>query len=78
MTYTFRIPFVGHHSSIVNGKGGSTIKKLMVETGCFIKAENANVSEGRPLPFFHVEGLNEKMVNQAALQIQSMLMTPMM
>ena len=78
MTYTFRIPFVGHHSSIVNGKGGSTIKKLMGETGCFIKAENANVSEGRPLPFFHIEGLNEKMVNQAALQIQSMLMTSMM
>jgi hypothetical protein len=78
MVHIFLIPFVGHHSSFVIGKGGSTIKKLMEETGCFIKAEKANVAEGRPLPFFHIEGPNEKMVNQATIQIQSMLMTSMM
>jgi hypothetical protein len=78
MPYIFLIPFVGHHSSIVIGKGGSTIKKLIEETGCFIKAENANVSEGRPLPFFRVDGLNEKMVNQATIRIQTMLLTSMM
>ena len=50
----------------------------MEETGCFINAEKANVAEGRPLPFFHIEGPNEKMVNQATIQIQSMLMTSMM
>ena len=48
------------------------------ETGCFIKAEKANVSEGRPLPFFHIEGPNEKMVNQATIRIQTMLLTSMM
>jgi len=50
----------------------------MEETGCFIKAEKANVGEGRPLPFFHIEGPNEKMVNQATIKIQTMLMTSMM
>ena len=78
MTVTFLIPFVGHHSAFVIGKGGSTIKKMNGETGCFIKAEKANVGEGRPLPFFHIEGPNEKMVNQATIRIQTMLLTSMM
>jgi hypothetical protein len=78
MPYIFLVPFVGHHSSFVIGKGGSTIKKLVEETGCFIKAEKSNVAEGRPLPFFHIEGPNEKMVNQATIRIQTMLMTSMM
>jgi hypothetical protein len=78
MSFTFLIPYVGHHSAFVIGKGGSTIKKLMEETGCFIKAEKPNAAEGRPLPFFIVEGPNEKMVNQATIKIQTMLMTSMM
>lgn len=78
MTYTELIPFVGHHSSIVIGKGGSTIKQLMRETGCFIKAEKPNASANRPLPFFVVQGPNEKAVNQATIRIQRLLMNSMM
>jgi hypothetical protein len=78
MPFTFLIPYVGRHSAFVIGKGGSTIKKLMEETGCFINAEKPNAAEGRPLPFFHIEGPNEKMVNQATIKIQTMLMTSMM
>ena len=78
MTYTELIPFVGHHSSIVIGKGGSTIQHLMRETGCFIKAEKPNASAGRPLPFFAVQGPHEKAVNQATIRIQGLLMKSMM
>jgi hypothetical protein len=78
MTYTELIPFVGHHSSIVIGKGGSTIQQLMRETGCFIKAEKPNASAGRPLPFFAVQGPHEKAVNQATIRIQRLLMKSMM
>ena len=77
MSYTELIPFVGRHSSIVIGKGGNTIKQLMRETGCFIKAEKPNASEGRPLPFFVVEGPHEKAVNQATIRIQRLLMNSM-
>jgi hypothetical protein len=78
MTHTELIPFVGHHSSIVIGKGGSTIKQLMRETGCFIKVEKPNSSAGRPLPFFVVQGPHEKAVNQATIRIQRLLMNSMM
>jgi len=78
MNYTELIPFVGHHSSIVIGKGGSTIKQLMRETGCFIKAEKPNASDGRPLPFFVVQGHHEKAVNQATIRIQRLLLNSMM
>ena len=78
MTYTELIPFVGHHSSIVIGKGGSTIKQLIQETGCFIKAEKPNASDGRPLPFFVVQGPHEKAVNQATIRIQRLLLNSMM
>jgi len=78
MTHTVLIPFVGRHSSIVIGRAGSTIKQLMRETGCFIKAEKPNASAGRPLPFFVVQGPHEKAVNQATIRIQRLLMNSMM
>ena len=50
----------------------------MRETGCFIEAKKPDASSKRPLPFFIVQGPNEKMVNQATIRIQQLLMSSMM
>ena len=78
MAYVEFIPFTGHHGSIVIGKKGSTIKQLMFETGCNITARKPSPTEGRPFPFFSIEGPHEKAVNQATIRIQKLILSSMM
>ena len=77
MTFVHTIPFVGSHSSIVIGKGGSTIKQLQSEFGCFIKAMKPDKEKGLPLPYFLVEGNDERAVNHVIIKIQGLLLRSM-
>ena len=77
MTFTYTIPFVGSHGSMVIGKGGSTIKKLQTDFRCFIKAMKADKENGLPLPYFLIEGSDERAVNHAIIKIQGLLLRSM-
>ena len=77
MTFTHTIPFVGSHSSIVIGKRGSTIKQLQSEFGCFIKAMKPDKEKGLPLPYFIIEGTDERAVNHVIIKIQGLILRSM-
>ena len=77
MTFVHTIPFVGSHSSIVIGKRGSTIKQLQTEFGCFIKAMKPDKEKGLPLPYFLIEGNDERAVNHVIIKIQGLLLRSM-
>lgn len=77
MSFTHTIPFVGSHSSIVIGKRGSTIKQLQSEYGCFIKAMKPDKEKGLPLPYFIIEGSDERAVNHVIIKIQGLLLRSM-
>ena len=77
MTFTHTIPFVGSHSSIVIGKRGSTIKQLQDEFGCFIKVMKPDKEKGLPLPYFIIEGTDERAVNHVIIKIQGLILRSM-
>jgi hypothetical protein len=70
--FSYTVPFVGTHSSIVIGAKGSCIRSLQQEFGVNIRAMKADTSKNLPVPYFLIEG-NERDVLFAALKVQSLL-----
>ena len=70
--FSFSVPFVGNHSSIVIGAKGKCIRSLQQEFGVNIKAMKADPSQNLPVPYFLIEG-NERDVLFASLKVHSLL-----
>ena len=70
--FSYTVPFVGNHSSIVIGAKGNCIRSLQQEFGVNIRAMKADTSKNLPVPYFLIEG-NERDVLFAALKVQSLL-----
>ena len=71
-TFTYSVPFVGNHSSIVIGAKGKCIQSLQQEFGVNIQAMKADPSKNLPVPYFFIEG-NERDVLFASLKVYSLL-----
>ena len=70
--FSFTVPFVGKHSSIVIGSKGKCIKSLQQEFRVNILAMKADSSKNLPVPYFLIEG-NERDVLFASLKVHSLL-----
>ena len=70
--FSYTVPFVGTHSSIVIGAKGSCIRSLQQEFGVNIRAMKADTSKNLPVPYFLIEG-DERDVLFASLKIHSLL-----
>ena len=75
---SFSIPFRYPHGGIVIGRGGNTVKGIAAKTGTRITTHKADHARKLPLPYFLVEGPHQRAVNEATIQIQSLLLTSMM
>ena len=71
-TFTYNVPFVGNHSSMVIGSKGKCIQSLQQEFGVNIRAMKADTSKNLPVPYFLIEG-NERDVLFASLKVHSLL-----
>jgi len=71
-TFTYNVPFVGKHSSMVIGSKGKCIVSLQKEFGVNIQAMKADPSKNLPVPYFLIEG-NERDVLFASLKVYSLL-----
>lgn len=70
--FSFTVPFVGKHSSMVIGSKGKCIKSLQQEFGVNIRAMKPDASKNLPVPYFLIEG-NERDVLFASLKVHSLL-----
>ena len=70
--FSFTVPFVGKHSSIVIGAKGKCLRSLQKEFGVNIKAMKADPSQNLPVPYFLIEG-SERDVLFASLKVHSLL-----
>ena len=70
--FSYTVPFVGNHSSIVIGVKGKCIQSLQQEFGVNIRAMKADTSKNLPVPYFLIEG-NERDVLFASLKVHSLL-----
>jgi len=70
--FSYSVPFVGNHSSIVIGAKGKCIQSLQKEFGVKIQAMKAEPSKNLPVPYFLIEG-DERDVLFASLKINSLL-----
>ena len=70
--FSYSVPFVGNHSSMVIGSKGKCIKSLQQEFGVDIRAMKPDNAKNLPVPFFLIEG-NERDVLFAALKVHSLL-----
>ena len=72
MTFSYSVPFVGKHSSMVIGSKGKCIQSLQQEFGVGIRAMKADHQKNLPVPYFLIEG-DERSVLFAALKVHSLL-----
>ena len=70
--FSYTVPFVGNHSSMVIGSKGKCIQSLQQEFGVNIRAMKADPSKNLPVPYFLIEG-NERDVLFASLKVHSLL-----
>jgi len=70
--FSYTVPFVGNHSSMVIGSKGKCIQSLQKEFGVNIQAMKADTSKNLPVPYFLIEG-NERDVLFASLKVHSLL-----
>jgi hypothetical protein len=70
--FSYTVPFVGNHSSIVIGAKGNCIRSLQQEFGVNIRAMKADTSKNLPVPYFLIEG-DERDVLFASLKVHSLL-----
>ena len=70
--FSYTVPFVGNHSSMVIGSKGKCIQSFQKEFGVNIKAMKADTSKNLPVPYFLIEG-NERDVLYASLKVHSLL-----
>ena len=70
--FSYTVPFVGNHSSMVIGSKGKCIQSLQKEFGVNIHAMKADTSKNLPVPYFLIEG-NERDVLFASLKVHSLL-----
>ena len=70
--FTYNVPFVGNHSSIVIGTKGKCIQSIQQEFGVNTRAMKADTSKNLPVPYFLIEG-NERDVLFASLKVHSLL-----
>jgi hypothetical protein len=76
MSFSFQVPFTNPHGSIVNGRKGTYISYLQEQFGCTITTIN-KPKPPQTLPFFNIEGSDERQVNRAALKVFSLLNSSM-
>lgn len=70
--FSYSVPFVGTHSSMVIGSNGKCIKSLQQEFGVDIHAMKADHPKKLPVPYFLITG-DEISVLFAALKVHSLL-----
>ena len=70
--FSYNVPFVGNHSSMVIGSKGKCIQSLQKEFAVNIRAMKADPSKNLPVPYFFIEG-NERDVLFASLKVHSLL-----
>ena len=75
MSYTQAIPYTGSHGAIVVGKKGVAIRGLQNEFGCKITSKKAEPDQGRPVPFFLIEGSDVLKVSLAAIRVLTLINT---
>jgi len=75
MSYTQAIPYTGHHGAIVVGKKGVAIRGLQQEFGCKITSKKPEPDQGRPVPYFLIEGDDILKVSQAAIRVLTLINT---
>jgi hypothetical protein len=76
MSFSFSVPFTNPHGSIVVGRKGACIAQLQEEFGCTITTVN-HPKPPNSLPFFSIEGSDERQVNRAALKVFALLNSSM-
>jgi hypothetical protein len=70
--FSYSVPFVGNHSSMVIGSKGKCIQSLQNEFGVDIRAMKADHQKNLPVPYFLIKG-DERSVLFAALKVHSLL-----
>ena len=75
MSYTQAIPYTGRHGAIVVGKKGVAIRGLQDEFGCKITSKKAEPDQGRPVPYFLIEGDDAMQVSHAAIRVLMLINT---
>jgi len=70
--FSYSVPFVGTHSSMVIGSNGKCIKSLQHEFGVDIRTMKADYPKKLPVPYFLITG-DERSVLFAALKVHSLL-----
>ena len=75
MSYTQAIPYTGSHGAIVVGKKGVAIRGLQQEFGCKITSKKAEPEQGRPVPYFLIEGSDVLQVSLAAIRVLTLINT---
>ena len=76
MSFSLQVPFTNPHGSIVVGRKGACISHLQEQFGCTITTIN-KTKPPQTLPFFNIEGSDERQVNRAALKVFSLLNSSM-
>jgi hypothetical protein len=75
MSYTQAIPYTGHHGGIVVGKKGVAIIGLQKEFGCKITSKQPEPENGRPVPYFLIEGQDSMQVLFASIRVLTLINT---
>ena len=75
MSYTQAIPYTGRHGAIVVGKKGVAIRGLQEEFGCKITSEKPEPENGRPVPYFLIEGQDSIRVLLASIRVLTLINT---
>jgi len=70
--FSYKVQFVGNHSSMVIGSKGKCIQSLQKEFGVNIRAMKADTSKNLPVPYFLIEGC-ERDVLFASLKVHYLL-----
>jgi hypothetical protein len=76
MSFSFQVPFTNPHGSIVVGRKGACIAHLQEQFGCTITTIN-KPTPPQTLPFFNIEGSDERQVNRVALKVFTLLNSSM-
>ena len=75
MSYTQAIPYTGHHGAIVVGRNGVAIQGIQREFGCKITSKKPDHDQGRPVPYFLIEGDDVLRVSLAAIRVLTLINT---
>jgi hypothetical protein len=75
MSYTQAIPYTGRHGAIVVGKKHAARLALQEEFGCKITSKTPEPENGRPVPYFLIEGQDSINVLLASIRVLTLINT---